>query len=651
MPALNALRLSTEPRARRRKYGVSRRPHRPWSRIKTVILASPGSMAKCYLHFRQTRQITRLVVKPLCDFSGSHRIPLPRSTSPRKGIIMQASKSVITALFIISGIQIAVLAQDQKMPNHVHYVQPAQQGVSPTGAIAPRLQKLGDHKFPVSTKNTQAQLFMNQGLNLSYAFNHAEAGRAYREAARLDPNLAMAFWGQALALGPNINAPMGPDSEQPALEAIRKADALRANASPREQALIDALKFRYNGKHEDRRANDVAYADAMRKVHLQFPDDDDISMLYVESVMDLRPWGYWTRDGTPYDRTSEIVALTENVIAKNPNHPGALHLYIHLMEAYQAGKAEAPADRLLTLMPAAGHMVHMPAHIYQRVGRYADAEKSNVMAIAADEDYISQCRAQGLYPMAYYPHNLHFLWFASTAEGNSKVAIEAARKAASQVNDETLKAVPLLAGFRVVPYYALTRFGKWDEMLREPEPPAVSAYLTGMWHYARATAFLGKGQTDSAEQELAKLKDLMTDKSLDQPLFSPNTGLAVMTIGQEVLSGNIAAAKKNYDEAVSHLERAVRLEDALVYTEPAEFHYPPRQALGAVLLEAGRPAEAETFYWEDLKRNRENGWSLYGLMQGLKAQAKNDDAALVEARFSKAWAKADVTLASSRFGK
>src|SRR6476659_6268333 len=552
---------------------------------------------------------------------------------------MQALKSFFTAALLVGGVQLSVLAQEQKLPNHVHYKEPAQQSTSPTGAIAPRLQKLGTHVFPVTTKNKQAQLFMNQGLNLSYAFNHAEAGRAYREAARLDPNLAMAFWGQALALGPNINAPMGPDSEAPALDAIKKADALRANASPREQALIDALKFRYNGKHEDRRANDVAYADAMRKVHLQFPDDDDISMLYVESVMDLRPWGYWTRDGTPYDRTSEIVALTENVIAKNPNHPGALHLYIHLMEAYQAGKAEAAADRLLTLMPAAGHMVHMPAHIYQRVGRYADAARSNELAIAADEDYISQCRAQGLYPMAYYPHNLHFLWFAATAQGRSKLAIAAARKAASQVSDDTLKAVPLLAGFRVVPYFALTRFGKWDEMLAEPEPPDTSAYLRGQWHYARGTAFLGKGQVSQAEKEFSKLKEIMEDKSLDQPLFSPNTGRAVLSIAQEVLAGEIAAQKKDYDRAVPHLERAVRLEDALVYTEPAEFHFPPRQALGAVLLEAGRPAEAETVYWEDLKRNRENGWSLFGLTQALKAQGKNADAALAEARFKKAWAK------------
>jgi tetratricopeptide (TPR) repeat protein len=567
---------------------------------------------------------------------------------------MKFAQSIFTAIVLvmtIAGFQGVASAQQKPMPNHVHYKEPAQQGVSPTGAIAPRLQNLGTHKFPVSTKNAQAQLFMNQGLNLSYAFNHAEAGRAYREAERLDPNLAIAFWGEALALGPNINAPMDPAAEPKALEAIGKAIALKAKASPSEQALIDALKYRYTGKAEERRANDIAYADAMRKVHLQFPDDDDISMLYVESVMDLRPWGYWTKDGTPYDRTPEVVALTEKVIAKNPNHPGALHLYIHLMEAFSADKAEAAADRLLTLMPAAGHMVHMPAHIYQRVGRYADAQKSNELAIAADEDYISQCRAQGLYPMAYYPHNLHFLWFAATAEGNSKLAIEAARKAASQVNDETLKAVPLLAGFRVVPYYALTRFGKWDEMLREPEPPAASTYLTGMWHYARATAFLGKGQTSDAEAEFAKLNALMPDKSLDGPLFSPNTARAILTIADEVLAGEIDSANKKYDTAIAHLERAVRLEDALVYTEPSEFHYPPRHALGAVLLAAGRPAEAETVYWEDLRRNKENGWALFGLTQALKAQGKNDDAALVEARFKKAWAKADVTLTASRFGR
>jgi tetratricopeptide (TPR) repeat protein len=347
-----------------------------------------------------------------------------------------------------------------------------------------------------------------------------------------------------------------------------------------------------------------------------------------------------------------VVTLIEKVIEKNALHPGALHLYIHLLEATdRVDKAEGPADRLLTLMPAAGHMVHMPAHIYQRVGRYNDAARSTELAIAADEDYIAQCQAQGLYPMGYYPHNIHFLWFAASADGRSKLAIESSRKAASKVSDEALQQVSLMAIFRVVPYFALTRFGKWDDMLREPEPPAFSPYSRGMWHYARGIAFVRKGELEKADQELVKTKELLTEKSLEQPLFSPNTGLAVLSIAPEVLAGEIEAAKKNYEKAIVHLERAVRLEDALVYTEPAEWHYPPRQALAAVLMLANRPAEAETVYWADLKRNRNNGWSLYGLMKALQAQGKKDEAALVEARFKKSWERADVSISDSRFAQ
>src|SRR5262245_26515129 len=307
---------------------------------------------------------------------------------------------------------------------HVHYAAPpplASQVASPSGALAPRLQNLGTHTFLVSTRNTQAQRFINQGLNLAYAFNHAEARRAFREAARLDPNLAMAQWGQALVLGPNINAAMEPNEEPAAYEHVKEALKLATRATARERALIEALAARYSGRADDRRPRDAAYAEAMKKVHERFPNDLDIAMLYVESMMDLRPWGYWQRDGTAHAGTAEIVALTERVLARNPRHPGATHMYIHLMEATsEPEKAEKAADTLLTLMPAAGHMVHMPGHIYQRIGRYADAIKANQMAIAADEDYISQCRAQGLYPMAYYPHNIHFLWFAATADGQSK---------------------------------------------------------------------------------------------------------------------------------------------------------------------------------------------------------------------------------------
>jgi len=560
---------------------------------------------------------------------------------------------VITALGVTLMVpQITFAQADSPAAGHIHYTHSGEQDKpSPTGALAPRLQNLGKHQFPVSTKNKDAQLFINQGLNLSYGFNHAEAGRAFREAARLDPNLAMAYWGEALVLGPNINASMDPNNEAKAFELIQKAQTLKLKASPREQAYIEALAERYSGKAADRQARDRAYAMAMRKLQERFPDDLDAATLYVESMMDLRPWGYWTRDGQPYEGMAEVVALTEKVIERNPQHPGALHLYIHLMESTdKVGKAEGAADRLLTLMPAAGHMVHMPSHIYQRVGRYLDAARSNELAIAADEDYITQCQAQGLYPMGYYPHNIHFLWFAATFDGRSKLAIESARKTASKVEDENLKQIPLLAAFRVVPYYALTRFGHWDEMLREPEPPAFSPYSRGVWHYARGLAFLAKGQADAADQELTKIKELLKDPTLDQPLFSPNTGRAVLSIAPEVLAGEIAASGKNYDAAIGHLERAVRLEDALVYTEPAEWHYPPRHALGAILLEAKRPAEAETVYWEDLKRNRNNGWALFGLTQALRAQGKNDEAVLVEARFKKSWERADVTLSGSRFG-
>jgi len=543
-------------------------------------------------------------------------------------------------------------AQSPPPGGHVHYAEPAAQQASPTGALAPRLQNLGPHTFPVSTRNRQVQPFMNQGLNLAYAFNHAEARRAFREAARLDPNLAMAYWGQALVLGPNINALMEPNEEPQAYEQVQKAMSLRSRASAREQAFIEALAQRYSGTASDRKPRDKAYSDAMRTVYTRYPQDLDAAMLYVESVMDLRPWGYWQRDGTPHEGTAEIVAITERVMARNPRHPAALHMYIHLMEGTgMPEKAERASDALLTLMPAAGHMVHMPGHIYQRVGRYADAMRANELAIAADEDYITQCRAQGLYPMAYYPHNIHFLWFAATFDGQSRVAIESSRTLAAKIDDETLKTAPLLAGFRMVPYFALTRFGRWDEMLKEPEPPAYSPILGAVWHYARGLALVATGRTDAATAELARLRELLGDESMKQPLFSPNLAGAVLAPAPDVLEGEIAAARGDFANAITHLERAVRLEDSLVYTEPAEFHYPPRHALGAILLEAGRPAEAETVYWEDLRRNKENGWALFGLVQALRAQQKTDDATLIEARLSTAWSRADVTLTASRFGR
>src|SRR6186713_2891538 len=438
-------------------------------------------------------------------------------SSARRNAMSTSQCAALVALVASSiGLAGTLFAQSATPVGHVHYTTPQQQA-SPTGAIAPRLQNLGSHKFPVSTRSAAAQRFINQGLNLAYAFNHAEARRAFREAARLDPNLAMAHWGQALVLGPNINAAMEPNEEPSAYEHVKDALRLSKTATPRERALIEALATRYSGKAEDRRPRDQAYAEAMRKVYQRFPNDLDIATLYIESVMDLRPWGYWQRDGTPHDGTAEIVALTEKVIARNPRHPGALHLYVHLVEATDTPeRAEKAADTLLTLMPAAGHMVHMPAHIYQRVGRYADAIRSNQLAIAADEDYITQCRAQGLYPTGYYPHNIHFLWFAATFDGQSKMAIDAARSLASKIDDATLKAAPFTVGFRMPYYYALTRFGRWDEMLKEPEPPAFSPPLRAVWHYSRGLAFVATRRLPEAESELGSLKTLLADESMKQ---------------------------------------------------------------------------------------------------------------------------------------
>lgn len=517
--------------------------------------------------------------------------------------------------------------------------------------LAAKLYRLGEHSFPVSTHNRDAQRYMNQGLNLSYGFNHAEAGRAFQEAAKLDPNLAMAYWGQALVLGPNINAEMDAALERQAQQLVQQAKSLMQNISSREQALINALEKRYTGHTKDRSTNNKAYAKAMREAHQRFPDDQDIAILFVEAVMDLRPWGYWMPDDTPYEGIAEIVSITEQILKMNPKHPGAVHVHIHLMESTKnPEKAEQSADTLLSLAPEAGHLVHMASHIYQRVGRYADAIKSNQMAIAVDENYLAQCPEKGAYPSVYYPHNIHFLWHAATLDGQSQLAIEAARQTADKVDDAMLNEIPIAALFRVTPYWALARFGHWQEILQEPAPPASNAFLTGSWHYVRGLAWVATHQTKQADQELAKLHDSLNQLSTNGPVISINSASSILRIASEVLAGEIAAAKNQFDQAILHLDKAIRLDDALLYTEPPEFHFPPRLALGAILLKAGRAHEAETVYWEDLKRIRNNGWALFGLMQALTAQNKTERAAIVKERFEQTWQRADIELEASRFG-
>jgi tetratricopeptide (TPR) repeat protein len=487
---------------------------------------------------------------------------------------------------------------------------------------------------------------MNQGVNLTYAFNHAEASRAFAEAARLDPSLAIAYWGQALVLGPNINGAMDAAEEPKALALIQKARALTSRATTkRERAYIDALAVRYTGNTADRAAADRAYADAMRRLTITFPDDLDAKTLYAEALMDLRPWSYWTRDGHPYPETEVIIAVLGEVLAANKNHPGALHLWIHLWESTDTPeRAEAEADRLLPLMPGAGHIVHMPAHIYQRVGRHADVIAANLQAAKADEDYIAQCRAQGIYPLGYYPHNLHFIWMGATASGQRTLALESAHKLATAIPHEAVGAVPILQGFLVVPYWAMVRFSEWDQILADKGPHHVTAFTRGVWTYARAMAFLGKGQLADADRELVALRALVADPSLKgQTTFSVNSGAAILRIAPEVVAGELAAARKDWDRALLHLERAVRFEDALIYQEPHDWHAPARQNLASALMAAGRADEAETVLWEDLKRNPEHVWTLSLLAKSLRLQEKADDAAAVEARLVKARGRAEKT--------
>jgi tetratricopeptide (TPR) repeat protein len=462
----------------------------------------------------------------------------------------------------------------------------------------------------------------------------------------------MAYWGQALVLGPNINAAMAPEEEPKARELAQKAMSLKARVTPREQAYIDAIMVRYTGKPEDREQANRAFADAMRRVMLLHPEDLDAKTIYAESLMDLRPWNYWTRDGHPYAETREIQAALEKVLEGNPNHPGALHYWIHLWEPTDTPeRAEAEADRLLPLMPGAGHIVHMPAHIFMRVGRHADVVRSNILAAKADEDYITACRAQGLYPLGYYPHNLHFIWMGATASGQSKLALDSARKVAAAIPHEALGTVPILQGFVVVPYWAMVRFERWQDILADKGPAHETPFTRGAWQYARAMALTATGRLDEAEKELAALNKTLEAPALrEQTTFSTNSGWQILRIAPEVIAGEIAAKRRNWDAALLHLERAIRFEDALAYQEPADWHLPVRLNLGAVLLAAGRADEAEAVYWEDLRKNPGTGWALFGLLQALQAQDKKAEAALIEQRFKDAWQHADITLTPQQYG-
>jgi tetratricopeptide (TPR) repeat protein len=515
---------------------------------------------------------------------------------------------------------------------------------------------LGGIHMPISTRSPEAQRYFDQGLALAYGFNHEAAIDAFLEAARLDPDCAICWWGVAFAYGPNINAPMGPDAAKQAWSAAQQAKKLAPKASPAERTWIEAIQVRYVADPEasagpQRAALDRAFADAMRQVAAKHPDDVHAQTIFAESLMDLSPWNYWQDDGSPREHTREIGTAIQGVLARDPDHTGALHYAIHLYERFEPEKAEAAADRLASQAPSAGHLVHMPAHIYYRVGRYQDSAEINEAAAAADVAWFAWCRAPAAYAALYYPHNLHFLWASEMIEGRSDAALVASRRLVAHIPLDQLATFPFLEEFLVTPYYTLVRFGKWDEMLGEPKPPEGQRFTTAMWHYARGIAYTRKGRHAEADAELAAFDAIASDAKLAATGYDTSGGTAGqrLQIARHHLVGEMAAARGDRQTAVVELQAAIVVQDAMPYSEPPPFYMPVRQALGAVLLDDGRPREAEAVYREDLRQYPKNGWSLYGLAESFEAQRRPADANWARRGFLSAWARADLELQASRF--
>jgi tetratricopeptide (TPR) repeat protein len=511
---------------------------------------------------------------------------------------------------------------------------------------------LGEVNHPVSTKNAEAQRFFNQGLALAYGFNHDEAVRSFKRAAELDPNLAMAHWGVALALGPNINMAVDAEHEKAAYEAVQKALSLASKASEAERDYINALAKRYtNDSKADLKKLSVDYKNAMAEVVRRHPDDLDAATLYAEAVMDLRPWQFWSADGKPAEGTEEMVAVLESVLRRNPDHIGANHYYIHAVEASPHPEWALPsAGRLKTLAPAAGHLVHMPAHIDIRSGNYEAAARSNAYAAEADREYFKMTGQQGMYPMMYYSHNLHFLAVAHAMQGRYQDSKRAADQLAAhlspnlQASGPMLEAVlPMLDAFLPTPTLIDVRFHRWDDILKSPAPDQRLKVNTALWHFARAMAYAGKGKPDDAQKEhdvlVAATKKIPADKT-----YGFNTASAVLVVAENVSSARIALARNDRRVAIERLKKAAELEDSLNYDEPEDWYIPVKESLGGVLMQNGDYAEAEKIFRAELKKHLRNGRALFGLVESLKAQGKTLARQFVQSEFEAAWKKADTKL-------
>jgi tetratricopeptide (TPR) repeat protein len=516
---------------------------------------------------------------------------------------------------------------------------------------APVFKGLGAHRHKITTKAARTQKLFDQGVNLTFGFNHAEAIRSFREAARLDPHCAMCWWGIAFALGSNINLPMPDDAVAPAWIALHNAIALKPYASPEERDWIDALATRYAPDPKaDRAKLDAAFADAMGALWKKYPNDLDAGTFYAEAMMDTQPWDYWAQDGvTPKGRALDIVATLESIIKRSPYHPGALHLYIHAVEASTTPeRAEIAADRLEKLMPGAGHVVHMPSHIYYRIGRFRDAAHVNELAARIDEQYIAACRAQGYYPIGYYGHNIHFLWTSSEMEGRYKASIDAARRLVKAANvTKAVQIGPQAELYLLTPYATLLRFGKWDAILAEPLPPATQKLTTAIAHLARGFAYANKGDKTNAKTERDALAAVAADDSTKDVNVIPLAALTQLALVQ--LDGEIARTSGDLPTAITDFTKARDMEEALPYTEPPYWHQPTSHLLGAALLQAGRAKEAEEVYRRSLSFYRLDGWALFGLAQAQDALGDRAGAAVTRKAFKTAWQLADVKLTASRF--
>jgi len=502
---------------------------------------------------------------------------------------------------------------------------------------------LGTWHHATSTKNPEAQKFFDQGLRMTYGFNHEEAVRSFKRAAELDPNMAMAWWGVAYALGPNINLDVDPDREKSAYEATQKALELAKTAPANERDYIAALAKRYSSDPKaDLKKLSADYSRAMGELTKKYTDDLDAATLYAESMMDLHPWQLWSADGKPTEGTLEIVSVLESVLKRNPNHPGAIHYYIHAVEASpNPERALVYAPSLPKLMPMAGHLVHMPAHIYERVGNYDAAARSNVDASAADEAYFKATGMQGVYSM-YYAHNLDFLAIANSMQGNYAQAIATTKKLVD-FSTPMIKMMPMIEPIAAKNLLMWERFSKWDEIMKQPQPEASLPATLSFWHWARAMAFVARGDAGNAESEEKAFLDTVKTVPADS-MSSLNPTTKILAIAANVLAANIADAKNDDKAALDFFNRAVAGEDALAYDEPPQWFHPVRESLGRFLLRTKKYAQAEKVFRADLERNKNNGRSLFGLMESLKRQKKLREATKVESEFQRAWKNADTKL-------